>query len=634
MSSSSTKIVFVLGFLCTFSEARIHQLTISDDDRKFIALSTFGFYKGGILSIKLINFESKPLAQENYTFGFSLDRTMSDAMNPYLDTHQDQCLLEETNPGPSLAYFTMDIKNKMLKVNCGLQMSNLHIYKDASKLPPVRTKRSPGSIGDKALFGHRRLLVNPPVSEGGSETEPPEPLQVPKVDASSPADNKVMFEKKDSVPPKEIIDNGPPKEKSAEKGPPKDESADKGPPKDESADKGPPKEKSDIVGTDNIPATCSSIQLPLIINAKGQINASFVIYIATEAEEGLYNLYLHNCENYHYNSDVKINFTIQIEERNVGSFLSAGEMPLPALYLTLSLLFCLSGSFWFMILQKSSHPVYKIHYLMTALVYIKSIALLFHSINFHFLETRGEHVAAWAILYYITHVLKGSVLFITMALIGTGWTFIKHILSSREKKVFMIVIPLQVLANVAQIIIEESEEGDIEHKTWLDVFMLVDLLCCGLILFPVVWSIRHLQEASHTDGKAAMNLAKLKLFRHFYIMIVIYIYFTRIIVYLIQMTILFQYLWLDEMCREMATYVFFVLTAYKFRPRSTNPYFQLSMEEYEDDEDVDIVISKCPMTEGLSRVSRVNQKETQAEEFDERETASMLQKRESSHEYD
>lgn len=111
-------------------------------------------------------------------------------------------------------------------------------------------------------------------------------MQVPKVDASSPADNKVMFEKKDSVPPKEIIDNGPPKEKSAEKGPPKDESADKGPPKDESADKGPPKEKSDIVGTDNIPATCSSIQLPLIINAKGQINASFVIYIATEAEEG------------------------------------------------------------------------------------------------------------------------------------------------------------------------------------------------------------------------------------------------------------------------------------------------------------------------------------------------------------
>uniref|UniRef100_A0A1B0D9S7 GOST seven transmembrane domain-containing protein n=1 Tax=Phlebotomus papatasi TaxID=29031 RepID=A0A1B0D9S7_PHLPP len=100
----------------------------------------------------------------------------------------------------------------------------------------------------------------------------------------------------------------------------------------------------------------------------------------------------------------------------------------------------------------------------------------------------------------------------------------------------MIVIPLQVLANVAAIIIEESEVGDKEHTTWRDIFILVDLICCGAILFPVVWSIRHLQEASATDGKAATNLRKLKLFRQFYIMIVCYIYFTRIIVYLLKGT--------------------------------------------------------------------------------------------------
>lgn len=96
-------------------------------------------------------------------------------------------------------------------------------------------------------------------------------------------------------------------------------------------------------------------------------------------------------------------------------------------------------------------------------------------------------------------------------LIGTGWTFIKHILADKDKKLFMIVIPLQVefrrfyfwgnrvsdanliffnlqvLANVAEIIIAESEEGDKEHRTWRDIFILVDLLCCGAILFPVVW---------------------------------------------------------------------------------------------------------------------------------------------------
>lgn len=40
--------------------------------------------------------------------------------------------------------------------------------------------------------------------------------------------------------------------------------------------------------------------------------------------------------------------------------------------------------------------------------------------------------------------LKGAVLFITIVLIGTGWTFIKHIIADKDKKIFMIVIPLQV----------------------------------------------------------------------------------------------------------------------------------------------------------------------------------------------
>lgn len=44
---------------------------------------------------------------------------------------------------------------------------------------------------------------------------------------------------------------------------------------------------------------------------------------------------------------------VDIEENNNGNYLSAGEMPLPALYLMMSLLFFLSGLFWIFILKKS-----------------------------------------------------------------------------------------------------------------------------------------------------------------------------------------------------------------------------------------------------------------------------------------
>ena len=74
-------------------------------------------------------------------------------------------------------------------------------------------------------------------------------------------------------------------------------------------------------------------------------------------------------------------------------------------------------------------------------------------------------------------------------LIGSGWAFVKHVLSSNEKKVFMVVLPaqvvfqitcvtlmvlhvnfqVQVISNVAYIILEESDLGEIGHNFWKEV---------------------------------------------------------------------------------------------------------------------------------------------------------------------
>ncbi|XP_040860261.1 protein GPR107 isoform X1 [Ochotona curzoniae] len=341
-----------------------------------------------------------------------------------------------------------------------------------------------------------------------------------------------------------------------------------------------------------------------IHNSDGAVSFQFFVNISTDDQEGQYSLYFHKCPGKELPAGGQFSFSLDIEitEKNPDSYLSAGEIPLPKLYISMAFFFFLAGTVWVHILRKRRNDVFKIHWLMAALPFTKSLSLVFHAIDYHYISSQGFPIEGWAVVYYITHLLKGALLFITIALIGTGWAFIKHILSDKDKKIFMIVIPLQVLANVAYIIIESTEAGTTEYSLWKDSLFLVDLLCCGAILFPVVWSIRHLQEASATDGKAAINLAKLKLFRHYYVLIVCYIYFTRIIAFLLKLAVPFQWKWLYQLLDETATLVFFILTGYKFRPASDNPYLQLSQED--DDLEMESVVTASGVTESVKKVRK------------------------------
>ncbi|NXY76687.1 GP107 protein, partial [Glareola pratincola] len=334
----------------------------------------------------------------------------------------------------------------------------------------------------------------------------------------------------------------------------------------------------------------------------------FLFNISSDNQEGLYSLYFHKCvgSDGPTNDQQLFSLDVKITEKNPESYLSAGEIPLPKLYISMAIFFFLSGTVWIHILRKRRNDVFKIHWLMAALPFTKSLSLVFHAIDYHYISSQGFPIEGWAVVYYITHLLKGALLFITIALIGTGWAFIKHILSDKDKKIFMIVIPLQVLANVAYIIIESTEEGTTEYGMWKEILFLVDLLCCGAILFPVVWSIRHLQEASATDGKGKFykDVAVIIMLSPFPSQIVCYIYFTRIIAILIKIAVPFQWKWLYQLLDEMATLVFFVLTGYKFRPASDNPYLQLSQDD-EDDLEMEAVVTTSGVMEGMKKVKKV-----------------------------
>ena len=69
--------------------------------------------------------------------------------------------------------------------------------------------------------------------------------------------------------------------------------------------------------------------------------------------------------------------------------------------------------------------------------------LPFQAIMTEHLEATG-HADGWNIAYYIFTFFRGILFFTVIVLIGTGWSYMKPFLGDREKRILMVVIPLQV----------------------------------------------------------------------------------------------------------------------------------------------------------------------------------------------
>lgn len=59
-------------------------------------------------------------------------------------------------------------------------------------------------------------------------------------------------------------------------------------------------------------------------------------------------------------------------------------------------------------------------------------------------------------------------------LIGTGWSYLKVFLAEKEKKILMVVIPLQVMAEVAIIILDEDTPA---ARNWCAICWGADFQC-------------------------------------------------------------------------------------------------------------------------------------------------------------
>ncbi|KAM6941330.1 protein GPR108 [Lycodopsis pacificus] len=536
--------LYLFLLLLAGCRARIHKLTLKNETRFSVDLNTFGFYANGTLDVNLLSLRlpEQVVDYSLYPVGFTLSRSRVNGVLSYTAEETETCplTLTKVTSNEPLILFLIDIKTLSVNVRALGVQDNLLIAKAEAPKGLRKTRDAPAVKPNAPVKPATTKLDNQLAQKGEDAAAVEQSRTGPMVEASQAEENEFQLEKLKDV----------------------------------------------TLALDKV---------------NDSYNFSFHMVVGLLAE-GLYSLKFHYCQNRMPGIKFPYSFAVEVTEKNPGGYLSAAEIPLSRLYIGMAGVFFTAAMVWVYTLMKHRYSVFKIHWLMAALAFTKSTSLVFHSINYHFINTEGHPIEGWAVMYYITHLLKGALLFITLALIGTGWAFVKYILSDKEKKIFMIVIPLQVLANVAFIIIESTEEGSSEYYLWKEILFLVDLICCGAILFPVVWSIRHLQEASSTDGKAAMNLEKLKLFRHYYVMIVCYIYFTRIIAILLKVTMPFQWQWCYEFLVEVSTLIFFVLTGYKFRPASNNPYLQLPLDE--EDVEMDEVVTESGALEGISKVKK------------------------------
>ncbi|XP_057970345.1 protein CANDIDATE G-PROTEIN COUPLED RECEPTOR 7-like [Malania oleifera] len=269
-----------------------------------------------------------------------------------------------------------------------------------------------------------------------------------------------------------------------------------------------------------------------------------------------------------------------LDDGGVKDYLSAGQTQLPTLFFLFFLAYIVFLGVWIYVCFKNKQSVHRIHLLMGGLLLMKALNLIFAAEDKHFVKMTGTP-HGWDVLFYLFQFLRVVLLFTVIVLIGTGWSFLKPFLQEREKKVLMIVVPLQVLANIASIVIGETGPFIKDWVTWNQVFLLVDIVCCCAIIFPIVWSIKSLRETSKTDGKAARNLAKLSLFRQFYMCVIGYLYFTRIVVFALRTIAAYKYTWVSNAAEETVSLAFYITMFYMFMPVERNEYFVIDEEEEE-----------------------------------------------------
>lgn len=312
---------------------------------------------------------------------------------------------------------------------------------------------------------------------------------------------------------------------------------------------------------------------------------------------GLFAVYFYNCAGYKKKkgdqlTDVMnlpplpvsydVDFVVTWRDQGGGDsaliYLSYSELPLLTMYLIFSILFlCMTGA-WAYLIAIHFKQVKMIHGLMLVLLVVKMFTLFLEYFRLRHYRQTGRDALVLDSFYYAALTLKGIMLFGVILLLGSGWSILRGYLSQRDKKVLFIVLPLQVAINVCLMMMEATGEGSKNWVTWVELLRVIDAICCCCVLLPVFWSIKTLSDSAHSSSTEnhSRDIARLRQFRSLYIVIIAYIYTTRILLVMWKNSLSYQHEWFAACGAELVAALLYAHCGYRFPPGAKDPYSAVS----------------------------------------------------------
>lgn len=137
----------------------------------------------------------------------------------------------------------------------------------------------------------------------------------------------------------------------------------------------------------------------------------------------------------------------------------------------------------------------------------------------------------------------------------------------------MIVIPLQVVANILRVVMDKSGSFD-GPNIWVSlVFTVVNAVSCFIVLLPIIWTTRDFEVADIRDWKAPISSKKYNLFSWYFFVVLLFVNFPNIMV-LFEVIASYKYLWISVVVK-ISNIAFYVFSWYSFKPERNNPYLPL-----------------------------------------------------------